>query len=122
MSVTERSAGPCYIAVDGGGSKTLAVVVGAHGRECGRGHAGGSNFRAIGLERAPAYAEAADAMLPFAAQGAAMAIEDAAVLAKALSDGPTETAANVTAAFMRYARARRRQRAAETRSCSEEEG
>jgi salicylate hydroxylase len=52
--------------------------------------------------------DAAHAMLPFAAQGAAMAIEDAAVLAKALSDGPMETAANVTAALKRYARARRR--------------
>jgi salicylate hydroxylase len=52
--------------------------------------------------------DAAHAMLPFAAQGAAMAIEDAAVLARALSDGPMETAANVTAALKRYARARRR--------------
>jgi salicylate hydroxylase len=51
--------------------------------------------------------DAAHAMLPFAAQGAAMAIEDAAVIAKALSDGPMETTANVTAAFKRYARARR---------------
>jgi salicylate hydroxylase len=52
--------------------------------------------------------DAAHAMLPFAAQGAAMAIEDAAVLATAMSDGPMETAANVTAALKRYARARRR--------------
>jgi N-acetylglucosamine kinase-like BadF-type ATPase len=52
MSPTERSAGLRFIGVDGGGSKTLAVVVDAHGCECGRGHAGGSNFRAIGLERA----------------------------------------------------------------------
>jgi salicylate hydroxylase len=51
--------------------------------------------------------DAAHAMLPFAAQGAAMAIEDAAVMARALSDGPMETTANVTAAFKRYARARR---------------
>ena len=52
--------------------------------------------------------DAAHAMLPFAAQGAAMAIEDAAVLARSMSDGPMETAANVTAALKRYARARRR--------------
>ena len=52
--------------------------------------------------------DAAHAMLPFAAQGAAMAIEDAAVLAKSMSDGPMETAGNVTAALKRYARARRR--------------
>ena len=58
---------------------------------------------AIGL-----LGDAAHAMLPFAAQGAAMAIEDAAVLARAMSDGPMETAAQVTTALKRYARARRR--------------
>lgn len=47
--------------------------------------------------------DAAHAMLPFAAQGAGMAIEDAAVLAKALSDN----VAGIPAALKRYARARR---------------
>jgi salicylate hydroxylase len=61
--------------------------------------------------------DAAHAMLPFAAQGAAMAIEDAAVLANALSDGPMESAANVTAALKRYARARR-QRVAQMQRAS----
>jgi len=51
--------------------------------------------------------DAAHAMLPFAAQGAGMAIEDAAVLAKALGDAPPETAAEVATALKRYARARR---------------
>jgi salicylate hydroxylase len=51
--------------------------------------------------------DAAHAMLPFAAQGAGMAIEDAAVLAKTLGDGPTETAAQIAAALKRYARLRR---------------
>jgi salicylate hydroxylase len=51
--------------------------------------------------------DAAHAMLPFAAQGAGMAIEDAAVLAKVLSQGPMESAAQVTAALKRYARLRR---------------
>jgi salicylate hydroxylase len=51
--------------------------------------------------------DAAHAMLPFAAQGAGMAIEDAAVLARMLSQGPMESAAEVTAALKRYARARR---------------
>jgi salicylate hydroxylase len=51
--------------------------------------------------------DAAHAMLPFAAQGAGMAIEDAAVLAKTLSQGPMESAAEVTAALKRYARMRR---------------
>src|SRR5262249_32297554 len=51
--------------------------------------------------------DAVHAMLPFAAQGAGMAIEDAAVLAKALSEGRTDTAANIGAALARYARQRR---------------
>jgi salicylate hydroxylase len=55
--------------------------------------------------------DAAHAMLPFAAQGAAMAIEDAAVLAKCLgeclSDNAADSAATVTAALRRYAGARR---------------
>ena len=51
--------------------------------------------------------DAVHAMLPFAAQGAGMAIEDAAVLAKVLSEAPLETAPQVTAALKRYARLRR---------------
>ena len=43
--------------------------------------------------------DAAHAMLPFAAQGAGMAIEDAAVIAKCLEGSPT----NPTAAFAQYA-------------------
>jgi salicylate hydroxylase len=50
--------------------------------------------------------DAAHAMLPFAAQGAGMAIEDAAVLAKCLSENTGESAA-VAAALKRYARLRR---------------
>jgi salicylate hydroxylase len=51
--------------------------------------------------------DAAHAMLPFAAQGAGMAIEDAAVLAKTLGEGPVETTAQIAAALKRYARLRR---------------
>jgi len=51
--------------------------------------------------------DAAHAMLPFAAQGAGMAIEDAAVLAKCLGEGVGETAASIAAALKRYARLRR---------------
>jgi salicylate hydroxylase len=51
--------------------------------------------------------DAVHAMLPFAAQGAGMAIEDAAVLAKALSEGQTDTAESIAAALKRYARLRR---------------
>src|SRR5437868_7571012 len=50
--------------------------------------------------------DAAHAMLPFAAQGAGMAIEDAAVLAKCLVEGGSD-AAGVAAALKKYARQRR---------------
>ncbi|MGB8397855.1 FAD-dependent monooxygenase [Bradyrhizobium sp.] len=51
--------------------------------------------------------DAAHAMLPFAAQGAAMAIEDAAVLAGCLSDSAGENVAGIPAALRRYGRLRR---------------
>jgi salicylate hydroxylase len=51
--------------------------------------------------------DAAHAMLPFAAQGAGMAIEDAAVLAKCLGEASGESAANIPAALRRYAGLRR---------------
>jgi salicylate hydroxylase len=51
--------------------------------------------------------DAAHAMLPFAAQGAGMAIEDAAVLAKTLSESPADTIADIPAALKRYGRQRR---------------
>jgi salicylate hydroxylase len=51
--------------------------------------------------------DAAHAMLPFLAQGAAMAIEDAAVLTDCLAHARNDP----TAAFRRYARARRRRTA-----------
>ena len=51
--------------------------------------------------------DAVHAMLPFAAQGAAMAIEDAAVLAGLLGASGTAVPADVTAAFKRYAGLRR---------------
>jgi len=46
-------------------------------------------------------------MLPFAAQGAGMAIEDAAVLAKALSESPGNTIADIPATLKHYGRLRR---------------
>ena len=51
--------------------------------------------------------DAAHAMLPFAAQGAGMAIEDAAVLAKCLGQSQDESGPTIAAAMQRYARARR---------------
>jgi glucosamine kinase len=41
-----------FLGVDGGASKTLAVVVDAQGQERGRGIAGSSNYAAVGLEHA----------------------------------------------------------------------
>ncbi|TPQ35090.1 monooxygenase [Bradyrhizobium guangdongense] len=51
--------------------------------------------------------DAVHAMLPFAAQGAGMAIEDAAVLAQHLAGNATESAASIAAALKQYGRARR---------------
>jgi salicylate hydroxylase len=51
--------------------------------------------------------DAAHAMLPFAAQGAGMAIEDAAVLAKVLGESTSENVAGIPAALKRYGRLRR---------------
>ena len=55
--------------------------------------------------------DAAHAMLPFAAQGAGMAIEDAAVLAKCLGaclvESQNDNAPTISAAMQRYARLRR---------------
>ena len=51
--------------------------------------------------------DAAHAMLPFAAQGAGMAIEDAAVLAKCLGETQNERGPTIPVAMQRYARLRR---------------
>ncbi len=51
--------------------------------------------------------DAVHAMLPFAAQGAGMAIEDAAVLAKVLGDSGADTASGIAAALKRYGQMRR---------------
>jgi N-acetylglucosamine kinase-like BadF-type ATPase len=47
-----------FLAVDGGGSKTHAVVVDSQGAVRGRGSAGSSNLRAIGVEQAVAQLRA----------------------------------------------------------------
>jgi salicylate hydroxylase len=51
--------------------------------------------------------DAAHAMLPFAAQGAAMAIEDAAVLARCLGEAQKPGGPSISAALKRYASLRR---------------
>jgi N-acetylglucosamine kinase-like BadF-type ATPase len=45
---------PLFLGIDGGGSKTLAVIVDGTGCERGRGVAGSSNHEVVGLERAVA--------------------------------------------------------------------
>ena len=50
-----------------------------------------------------------------------MAIEDAAVLARVMGDGPAETAAQVTKALKRYARLRR-SRVARVQRMAEKQG
>jgi N-acetylglucosamine kinase-like BadF-type ATPase len=55
----QASADALFVGVDGGGSKTLAVVVDAGSIERGRGQAGGSNYRAVGLEPAVRHVEEA---------------------------------------------------------------
>ncbi len=49
----------CVLGIDGGGSKTLALVAGAGGEVLGRGEAGPSNYQVIGLEATLASLEAA---------------------------------------------------------------
>jgi salicylate hydroxylase len=51
--------------------------------------------------------DSAHAMLPFAAQGAGMAIEDAAVLARCLAEADSDGGPAIAAALERYARERR---------------
>jgi N-acetylglucosamine kinase-like BadF-type ATPase len=48
-----------YLGVDGGGSKTLAILVDANGQERGRGQAGSSNYANLGLKRAIASIQSA---------------------------------------------------------------
>lgn len=60
------------LGVDGGGSKTLAIIVNEHGQEVGRGTAGSANYHSIGLEKAAQHihtaamqaAQAAHCQLP----------------------------------------------------------
>ncbi len=66
---TARGAGPLFLGIDGGGSKTLAVIVDAQGQECGRALAGGSNYQAVGTESALAALHAAAEQAVLAAGG-----------------------------------------------------
>lgn len=50
--MSEAETIPLFLGIDGGGSKTLAVIVDAMGCEWGRGAAGSSNHEVVGLEQA----------------------------------------------------------------------
>ncbi|HEX4202628.1 MAG TPA: BadF/BadG/BcrA/BcrD ATPase family protein [Ktedonobacteraceae bacterium] len=50
MHAQAQQAGTYYLGVDGGGSKTLAVVVDTQGHEVARGEAAGSNHNNVGME------------------------------------------------------------------------
>src|SRR5947209_9328291 len=52
QSSTSSGSPEYYLGVDGGGSKTLAVIVDGDGQEQGRGQAGSSNYQAVGLPQA----------------------------------------------------------------------
>ncbi|MBO0782453.1 MAG: hypothetical protein J2P37_26870 [Ktedonobacteraceae bacterium] len=52
MTSGEDKADTFYLGIDGGGSKTLAVIVNTQGHELGRGQAGSSNYTAVGLQSA----------------------------------------------------------------------
>lgn len=56
-----------FLGVDGGGSKTLAIIVDSTGHECGRGIARSSNHEAVGHEQAVAALHAAVAAASAAA-------------------------------------------------------
>lgn len=43
---------PYYLAVDGGGTKTLAIIVDARGQICGQATAGGANAASLGQQKA----------------------------------------------------------------------
>ncbi len=58
-SAHEGATGAYFLGVDGGGSKTLAVVVDARGQERGRGLAGSANYAAVGISLAVAHLHAA---------------------------------------------------------------
>lgn len=82
--------GAWYLGVDGGGSKTLAVVVDETGTERGRGEAGSSNYRAVGLDTAATNLRAAAESAALAA-GAPLPL-DAAWFGLAGLDTPGDSA------------------------------
>ncbi|HEY7349097.1 MAG TPA: BadF/BadG/BcrA/BcrD ATPase family protein [Ktedonobacterales bacterium] len=55
----DKHPNPHFLGIDGGGSKTLAVIVDAQGIERGRALAGSANYAAVGVEQAIKHLHAA---------------------------------------------------------------
>ncbi|HZO71956.1 MAG TPA: BadF/BadG/BcrA/BcrD ATPase family protein [Ktedonobacteraceae bacterium] len=53
--MSEPTASSYFLGVDGGGSKTLAIIVDAQGNQRGQGLSGSSNYAAVGLSQAVAH-------------------------------------------------------------------
>lgn len=58
-SSAQMVSGQGFLGVDGGGSKTLAILVDGQGQERGRGQSGSSNYAAVGVQQAVAHLGAA---------------------------------------------------------------
>jgi glucosamine kinase len=59
MQISKKENKSYFLGVDGGGSKTVAIVVDGQGRKHGRGQAGSSNRSNVGFERAVKQIQAA---------------------------------------------------------------
>lgn len=53
--MTTPTAQPYSLGIDGGGSKTLAIIVDAQGNQQGQGLSGSSNYAAVGMDQAIAH-------------------------------------------------------------------
>ena len=58
-SVADNGFSPAFLGIDGGGTKTLAVIVDAQGQERGRALTGSGNYQAVGVVEATAQLLAA---------------------------------------------------------------
>jgi N-acetylglucosamine kinase-like BadF-type ATPase len=81
--------GPYLLGVDGGGTKTTALLVGVDGQVLGRGSAGGSNLKSLGQAAALAAVRAA-VSAAYAAAGLPLQLPRAACLGLSGLDDPND--------------------------------
>jgi N-acetylglucosamine kinase-like BadF-type ATPase len=82
-----------YAGVDGGASKTLAVIVDESGNEVGRGAAAGSNYQALGLEKAvSSVQQALEKAMQVAGLASPETVLETALLGLSGLDRPTDIA------------------------------